>query len=90
MKRLRVKVYGRVQGIGFRYFVKKVANKLNLDGWVKNNPDGTVEILAQGPDKTLNEFLEHCKKGPFLAKVEKIDISEDKSKGEFRGFDIIY
>ncbi len=70
----KAKIYGRVQGVGYRYFAKKIAKNLNIFGYAKNLEDGTVEILAQGREESLQEFIEYLKKGPFLAKVEQIDI----------------
>ncbi|MGC8981430.1 MAG: tRNA pseudouridine(55) synthase TruB [Minisyncoccia bacterium] len=71
---LYAKVYGIVQGVGFRYFVYKNGKNLNLLGYVKNLEDGTVEVLAQGREKDLQKLIEYLEKGPSLAKVEKIDI----------------
>jgi len=82
------KVYGRVQGVGYRYFVKEKAQILNLFGYVKNLEDGTVEVLAQGREENLQKLIEELKKGPYLAKVEKIDIIFRKPLEIFRNFEI--
>jgi acylphosphatase len=67
-------ISGRVQGIGFRQFVKHHANKLNLKGWVTNLSDGRVEALLDGEEKKVREMVEICRKGPFLAEVKNVDI----------------
>lgn len=90
MKSLRLTVHGRVQGVGFRYYVKTVGDRLDLVGRVKNNPDDSVGILVEGEEKLVNEFLEYCKKGPAAAKVDKIDVSEEKSSKKFKSFEIIF
>ncbi len=83
------KVYGKVQGVGYRYFVKERAQNLEIFGYVKNLEDGTVEILAQGKEKKLQKLIENLKKGPLLAKVEKIDIIFRKPLDIFKNFEIM-
>lgn len=90
MKRVRIVVRGKVQRVGYRYYVKSVADKLSLDGWVKNNADDSVEILAEGSDRLIEEFLEYCRKGPPLAEISKVDISEEKGGDKLRGFEIVF
>jgi tRNA pseudouridine55 synthase len=82
------KVYGRVQGLGYRYFAREKAQNLDLFGYVKNLEDGTVEVLAQGREENLQKLIEELKKGPYLAKVEKIDIIFRKPLEIFRNFEI--
>jgi tRNA pseudouridine55 synthase len=82
------KVYGRVQGVGYRYFVREKAQSLDISGYVKNLEDGTVEVLAQGREENLQKLIEELKKGPYLAKVEKIDIIFRKPLEIFRNFEI--
>lgn len=69
MKELKIDVFGRVQGVGFRQFVKKIADSLQIVGRVQNLPDGRVSILAQGTRTVLVSFLERVQKGSFLSKV---------------------
>jgi len=90
MRRVHIIVYGRVQGVFFRHNTKKIADKLNLKGWVRNNPDDTVEIVAEGNDDATDKFLNWCRKGPIGAKVETIEIKEGNFKKEFKEFSIIY
>lgn len=90
MKRIHVVISGRVQGIFFRHNTKKIADKLNIKGWVKNNWDGTVEAVFEGENDSVDKIVNWCHKGPIGAKVEKVDIKEEKYKGEFKEFSIIY
>jgi len=87
--RLSLIIYGRVHGVFFRLKTKGKAEELGLTGWVKNNADGIVEILAEGNKLDLENLLEWCKKGPRLAKVEKIEIKCQPYAGEFKSFEII-
>ena len=68
-------IHGMVQGVGYRKFVEKEARKLELSGWVQNLQNGTVEVNAIGEKENLEELIEYCKKGTFLAQVEKIDVT---------------
>ena len=62
-------VSGRVQGVGFRNWTQKTANKMNISGWVRNLSDGRVEIKAKGSETDELAFWQACQKGPFFAKV---------------------
>jgi acylphosphatase len=70
---LHVVVRGRVQGVGFRWFVREAARELKLGGWVKNRPDGTVEVLACGEEAAIAELRTRLEKGPAGAAVASID-----------------
>jgi acylphosphatase len=83
-----VKVHGRVQGVGFRMFVFVEAKKLGLLGWVKNCPDGSVETLYQGPKDLVDQMIEKTKRGPSLAQVQSIEISQDPDSSRFPDFSI--
>jgi acylphosphatase len=85
-KRVKVKISGRVQGVFFRLGTVKKARELNLAGWVRNVPDGTVEILAEGEKEALLELLDWCKKGPRLAQVEEVEPRWEKASGKFSQF----
>jgi len=85
---LYAKVYGIVQGVGFRYFVYKNAKDLNVLGYVKNLEDGTVEVLAQGKEKDLQKLIEYLEKGPKLSKVEKLDLIFKKPLKFYYNFEI--
>jgi len=78
-------IYGKVQGVGFRYFVKQKANSLNICGFVKNMTNGTVYIEAEGLSESLLLFIRYCERGPAHAHVEKTDIQYCPAQG-FIGF----
>jgi len=87
MKRIIIEAYGRVQGVFFRYTTRKVARKLGLMGIVKNMPDGSVYIEAEGSEDKLLELLEFANKGPSHAKVEEIKYEFKESENKYKGFD---
>jgi acylphosphatase len=89
MKRVHVFVSGRVQGVNFRWNTKIVADNLGVKGWVRNLPDGRVEIVAEGDEDKIKKFLDYVKKGPILARVDKVDVEEEEYKKEFKEFSII-
>jgi len=88
MKRVKLKVHGIVQGVGFRWFAKRRADRLGIVGYVKNLADGTVEIEAQGKPDTLNEFIETIRKGPPLGMVSKVDVEELPPVNSYADFEI--
>ncbi|NTW15874.1 MAG: acylphosphatase [Syntrophaceae bacterium] len=90
MKRMRVFISGRVQGVFFRAYTRETAMSLNLTGWVRNLYDGSVEALFEGDDTNVQSMLEWCKKGPPHAVVRHVDASEEPYTGEFRDFRITY
>ncbi len=85
----RYLVHGRVQGVGFRYFAARHANRLGLTGWVRNLPDGRVELLAVGEPELLGELESSLRVGPPHAWVEGVEISEiSEEHAQYKGFDI--
>ncbi len=68
-----IKVYGRVQGVGFRYYTHKKALELGITGFVKNRPDGSVYIEAEGKEDQLELFIRWCEDGPAWAHVTKLE-----------------
>jgi acylphosphatase len=70
--RLEAVVRGRVQGVGFRYFVMREARRLELDGWTANEADGSVRVVADGPRETLEVLLETLREGPPASIVERV------------------
>ena len=71
-ERIRLRISGRVQGVGFRWFVMSEARRLHLNGWVRNNPDGSVELEAGGPPEKLTTLRDRVAIGPRAARVEQI------------------
>lgn len=90
MKRAKVKIYGIVQGVFFRANTKGRANRLNVNGYVRNMPDGTVEAVFEGEDEAVDAIVQWCKKGPRGARVDRVEVSEERYKGEFDDFRIRY
>ncbi len=81
-------VHGRVQGVGFRYFVQAVAERLGLRGSVSNCPDSTVEIFVAGGPKSIDEFIKQVKRGPSMARVDRLDIEDLPDTRDYQSFSI--
>lgn len=89
MKELRViRIHGKVQGVGYRFFATRVARRLGLKGSIQNQRDGTVEALVEGEDKTIDEWVEELKEGPRYAEVTKIDQEKKEFTGRLPDFDV--
>lgn len=84
----KIKIYGKVQGIFYRATAKEEADKLEITGFAKNLPDGSVYIEAEGEKNNLDKFVKWCNIGPLMAKVEKVESSESSQKN-FREFEIV-
>lgn len=89
-KRLCLRVFGYVQGVNYRFYAKEKAYELNLSGFVKNENDGSVSIIAEGDEKKLKEFLSWCKEGPLFARVTNLEEKWEKYQGGFDRFEIRY
>ena len=87
--RVHIVVHGKVQGVFFRDFAKKAADELGLTGWVRNT-NNEVELVGEGDKRRLRELVIRCKKGPAIAKVEKVDYEWGDFTGKFPGFFIKY
>lgn len=72
MAQIHIKLIGRVQGVGCRAFIRRAADAAHVSGWVRNRRDGSVEVLAEGPQKALDVFLNVCRAGPACARVDEI------------------
>jgi acylphosphatase len=81
MPAMHLVVSGRVQGVGFRWYVRVAGRRLGLAGWVRNREDGTVELAASGPQEKLDELKRQVRRGPDAAEVDDIreldEVSED-------------
>lgn len=86
--RLNLRVRGRVQGVGYRAFVRKQARALGLLGWVRNEQDGSVSVEVEGPREDLRSLRERCDEGSPFARVDQVEAIWDEATGEFPGFDI--
>jgi acylphosphatase len=85
MQAKHIIVHGRVQGVGFRYFVRHVGNRLGLTGNVRNCPDSTVEIFVEGTGR-IADFIKEVEKGPALARVDRVDIVDIPAQGDYGSF----
>ena len=88
LKHYHIRVHGRVQGVFYRANTMRVATELGLNGWVKNEPDGSVLISAEGQAQSLEELIAWCKRGPDYAEVSRVDYHETKLMN-FESFKII-
>ena len=84
---LNIRVYGLVQGIFYRASAQKEAQRLNLNGFTKNEKDGSVYIEIEGEKEDLDKFIKWCNVGPSMAQVEKVVVTEDKLKN-FSSFEV--
>jgi acylphosphatase len=88
LARLHAFINGRVQGVGFRYFVIEKAELLQVTGWVRNTYDGQVEVTAEGLRPILDRFLVYLRHGPPVAYVNDVQTSWQPASGEFSHFEI--
>ena len=83
-------ILGFVQGVGYRQFVKRNALPLGITGYVKNSPDGRVEVLAQGQKEEIGKLIKILEKGPFFSEVKSVQVEWEEEKEHFDGFEIIH
>ena len=88
--RIRIFVTGKVQGVFFRQALKVMAKKNNIFGWVKNLKDGRVEAVLEGDEKKISRLVEWAHGGPANARVEDVEIRNEKFTDEFSKFDVLY
>ena len=86
IKQVYITISGRVQGVGFRYYALYKAEELNIAGWIKNTPEGNVEIEASGEAQNLDSFIDWMKMGPDRAYIERFAVSELSPKRTFTHF----
>ncbi len=88
IKTYKVVLFGRVQGVGFRYFVESIASKYDISGYVRNTFNGKVEVVCQGEEEDLKQFINEVKKGPAFSVVTDVKIEEIKDSKKYSIFDI--
>ncbi|MDH5430782.1 MAG: acylphosphatase [Nitrosopumilus sp.] len=88
--RVRLFVTGKVQGVFFRQSLKVMAKKNNVFGWVKNLKDGRVEAVLEGNEENISRIIEWAHGGPANARVEDVEIRNEKFAAEFSKFDVLY
>jgi len=90
MKRVRVIIQGNVQGVFFRANIKERATMLDLDGYVRNLDDGSVEAVFEGDEVDIEEMIEFCKEGPRKARVNDVEVINEEYAGDYDGFEVRY
>ncbi|TVR74466.1 MAG: acylphosphatase [Spirochaetaceae bacterium] len=90
MNAVEIRVHGRVQGVGFRYYACREAARVGVTGWVRNEPDGTVLVHAEGSPDQLRQMEDFLRRGPSYARVDSVDIRRPPATGTFRSFNVEY
>ena len=89
VRRVRVLVEGRVQGVFFRQGTIRLARSADCAGWVRNRADGRLEAVFEGPEEAVDRMVAWCREGPEHARVESVEVSEEEPEG-LEGFDVKY
>ena len=84
----RYLVKGRVQGVGFRWFVEYEARRIGVGGWVRNREDGAVEVLASGTDAQLGSLYDRLREGPRAARIDRVEVDEAAPFSGYQKFQI--
>ena len=90
MKAIHAFVSGRVQGVGYRAFTRSKAKALGLRGFVRNLPDGRVEVYAEGEEEALENLLELLRRGPYFARVDRVEWEFVEPRGDYADFVVAY
>ena len=90
LKAVHILISGRVQGVGFRWFAEKRASELAVTGYVRNLPEGDVEVLAQADDQTLESFCRELRQGPRFAEVDEFSMKPVPVDVSLQGFGVRY
>lgn len=88
MTQKHVFISGRVQGVYFREYTRREAEKLGIKGWVRNLPDGRVEAVFEGPDDVLEKMISWCHRGSPSASVTQVEVLDEKAEQHFQDFRI--
>lgn len=88
MKRLTANITGLVQGVSFRYYTRREANKLGVTGWVRNEADGSVQVVAEGSEESLLALQRFLESGPPMARVKRVSATWSGATHEFANFDV--
>lgn len=89
-QRLSARITGRVQGVGFRNFTQRTARTLGLTGWVRNEPDGSVRLEAEGPRDALDDLHDAIQDGPRSARVNNVQVDWHAAEDAFETFRVRY
>jgi acylphosphatase len=90
MIRVNLTISGDVQGVFFRAHTQEKAEEFGVTGWVANEADGTVAVIAEGPENKINDLVDWCHGGPSTAQVEKVKVANEPYMEEFEEFSIRY
>ncbi len=85
---VHILVSGKVQGVAFRYNARNIASQLGVGGWIKNLPNGKVELMAEGSKNLVEEMVKWCKKGPRMAVVEDMEVNWLPYSGKYNQFQL--
>jgi acylphosphatase len=85
----RLLIHGRVQGVGYRFFAQELAGIFGLPGWVRNLPDGNVEVFVEGPRPVIEVLIERLENGPSMARVENVTVDWQSPQGRYDSFSIL-
>ncbi|MDI7274366.1 MAG: acylphosphatase [Anaerolineae bacterium] len=88
--RLSAVVHGFVQGVNFRYYTRQQARRLGLCGYVRNRGDGSVEVVAEGPRRAVEELWAWLQQGPPMAEVRAVDVAWQPATSEWKSFEVRY
>ncbi len=88
--RVNLKIWGVVQGVGYRYFVRQTAEALGVGGYVRNRADGGVEVVAEGDRAAINALIDDLREGPRYGSVDRIDVEWEEPTGGFQDFDYAF
>jgi acylphosphatase len=88
--RVRLMIEGRVQGVWFRESTRQEAERFGVHGWVRNRREGTVEVVAEGPEENVRKLVAWCHHGPPAARVARVHETAEMFQGEFVSFDVVY
>lgn len=89
MKEIRhIRIHGKVQGVGYRFYATRVARRLGLKGWIQNLRDGSVEALVEGEPDAIDEWIDDVREGPRYAEVTRIDQEVREYTGKLGDFDV--
>jgi acylphosphatase len=87
-RRVHLWISGRVQGVFYRATARDQARALGLAGWVRNLPDGRVEVRVEGTPRAIESFVDHCRRGPAGAEVTDVEVVDEPPAGDLRGFTV--
>ncbi len=89
MKEIRhIRIHGKVQGVGYRFYATRVARRLGLKGWIQNLRDSSVEAMVEGEPEKIDEWITEIKEGPRYAEVVRIDQERREGVGPLPDFDV--